>query len=296
MSNISADSHIVLALSGGSDSIYLGEKLLENFSSEQIIVAHFNHCLRACSEKDEAFCQKWAKEKRCFFESEEWKEPIDSEEKARNARFIFLEKIRKKYNAQGIFLGTHADDSVETILFQFLRGSGAKGLCGINEVNTEKKLFRPLLNLTKKEILEELHVKNIPYCTDASNFETKYSRNFLRNKVVPQLNEKFPFWKKSLLRQSEIFGEIDDFLSKEAEKFLTASQKKNNGFSRSDFSALHSAVQNYILRNIFTPAALDFEQVKSFREFIEKGRSGKKMSLKKKELLLSQYFFFVEDL
>lgn len=286
----------ILALSGGPDSVFLGEKLLKYFSAKNIIVAHFNHNIRKDSKNDEAFCKQWAKEKGCVFESAEWKEPIDSEEKARNARYTFLEKIRKKYNAAGIFVGTHSDDNVETILFQFLRGSGAKGLSGIKKREEKRKIFRPLLGLSKKEIVDFLKEKNIPYCLDSTNIESKYSRNFLRNKVIPLLNKKFPFWQKNIVRQAEIFEEIDDFLNKKAEKFLTASQKKNDGFFRSDFSAFHPALQNYVLRNIFTPIALDFDQVKRLREFIKEGISGKKIQLKGKEILLSHDFFFVEDI
>ena len=155
---------IILALSGGADSLFLGEKLLAE--GAEIIAAHFDHCLRNDSAKDAEFCKKWSKEKGIVFETEQWKYPQKSEEKARTARYDFLEKIRQKHNAKHICTAHHADDQAETILFRFLRGSGIKGLSGMQEYDPDRKILRPLLHTKKSDILAELKRQNIAFCHD----------------------------------------------------------------------------------------------------------------------------------
>ena len=300
--SLPTDKNVVLALSGGPDSVFLGEHLIACHPANNIIVAHFNHRLRRDADDDEAFCKAWAEEKGCAFEKEVWKTPVPSEEKARNARYAFLERVRKKYDAYVVLVGTHADDNSETILFQFLRGSGAKGLSGINKRDEQRKIFRPLLSLSKGDILTYLEKNCIPYRTDSTNAENVFSRNFLRNSIIPLLNERFPFWKKNILRQAEVFSEIDDYMQKKAADFLEEEKNafckkhcssEERQYSRTRFSSLHLAVKNYVLRHLFSPHTLDFEQIKNIREFLQTGKSGKKMQLKGKEILLSHEYFFI---
>lgn len=207
----------LIALSGGPDSVYLTEQFLQQFPKENILLAHFHHNLRENSINDQIFCSNYAKKKGINFFTETWKNPVDSEEKARNARLQFLKKIQQQENANVVCFGTHFDDLAETIFFRFLRGSGITGLSGIQEFDPERKFFRPLLHLKKEEILESLHKKNILYQIDETNLTDQYDRNFLRNIVFPQLKKRFPKFSENIVRQSEIFQMTGEFLKEELE-------------------------------------------------------------------------------
>ena len=99
----------------------------------------------------------------------DWETPSASEEKARNARYTFLEALRVEKNAEYIVTGHHKNDQAETVLLQFFRSGGIKSLSGMREYNKERHLWRPLLEKTKDEMLEYLHTEKIKYCTDTSN-------------------------------------------------------------------------------------------------------------------------------
>ncbi len=277
---------LILALSGGADSVFLGETLFQK-KFKKIVIAHFNHELRGEeSLRDQRFCRKKAEEWRYVFETASWKHPEKSEEKARTARYEFLESIRKKHDAKAILLAHHTDDQMETILFQFLRGTGVKGLRGMKKWDEERKIFRPLLSISKKEVLQFLHKQNISFHEDSTNADDKvFDRNFLRLKVSPLLKERFPHFKKSLLRNAELFASFDQFLSEVIERILQSFGKDHSSdgipqeFSREEFFAFPIFLQSEILRTIFAPQTPGSDQIFEILEFLRTARSGKKKSL-----------------
>lgn len=304
---------MVLALSGGPDSLFLGEMFSQILPKEKLVIAHFNHKLRPSSDEEEEFCLQWAKKKELPFFSQSWEQPEASEEKARHARYAFLEQIMRQKKADAIALGHHQDDQAETIFFQFLRGSGLRGLRGMQPWEAKTKRFRPLLPFQKEEILEFLRNKSIEYCLDESNAESDYTRNFLRNDIFPILEEKFPTFKKTITRQSALFARIEDFSQVALEDFLqkhstftppcegglggfekmeksmskTRSSKEYR-IDRAAFLERHPYLQGAILRHLFQPKSLSFEQVEELREFLEEAKSGKKKIFKNITISVSQ--------
>jgi tRNA(Ile)-lysidine synthase len=283
---------IVLALSGGPDSIFLGEHLTALLPEENIIVAHFDHQLRKDSHLDRKFCENWAQKKGCLFVSDVWKSPHISEEKGRTARYTFLSHIVQEHNADAIALGTHGDDEAETIMFHFLRGSGLSGLSGIKMFDSHTKRFRPLLRYTKAEIKEYLKENNIPFRIDSSNLDSHYARNFLRNEIFPQLQIKFPGFAERVRRQAVIFDRAHDFICTSAKDFL---QKHRYKIPRKMFTTLHSALQSEVLRKLFFPKSLYLSQIESLQNFISSSKSGKKMHIGNKEIQIYTEYFFVEE-
>ncbi|QQS59794.1 tRNA lysidine(34) synthetase TilS [Candidatus Peregrinibacteria bacterium] len=282
---------ILLALSGGSDSVFLGTLLAKELPKELLLVAHFDHRLRKSSMHDAEFCKEWAQKNALCFFSEQWENPEDSEEKARNARQAFLFSLAKHEGVEAIALGTHGDDNAETIFHHFLRGSGAKGLSGILEFHAETQLFRPILPFRKQEILSFLAEEKITFCEDETNSSSRYTRNFLRNEVFPLLQTRFPDFRENLLRQAEIFRRQSNFCEQSAEKFL---EEQKEYISRKEFLYLPEAVQTEAIRQLFAPKNLDFSQIENVRAFFCIGKSGKKMLLCGKKISLFSDGIFLE--
>lgn len=289
---------VVFAFSGGPDSVFLGEILYQSLSREKILVAHFNHKLRNSSDNEEVFCKHWAKEKNLNFFTEKWLEPIESEEKARDARYVFLYNLLEKYNAKYIVLGNHKDDKVETCFFNFLRGGGVKGLSGFQELCKNTKKFRPLVEVEKRFILEFLNKNKISYCVDQSNFESSYARNFIRNDVFPILIKKFPNFKNKIINQSYIFKNIDFFINEEVNDFLLNKCVFNElikeyKVKKNSFLSLEEAIQSEIIKKLFLN--LSFENVNHILGFIKTAKNGKKTIFKKRKILVFSDYFFIRE-
>lgn len=285
---------LILGLSGGADSVFLGQMLFD-LQFKNIIVAHFNHNLRKKNaDRDERFCKEISQKWQFDFVSEKWEKPNKSEEKCRNARYEFLEKIRKNKNAKAIIIAHHEDDNIETIFFNFLRGSGLKGLIGMKTFDNNRKIFRPLLSISKKEILLYLKKNKIDYKEDETNQEKAYARNYLRNEIFPLLNKKFPEFKKSLLRLSNISENINEHLKCEAGKWIKNNINQPCGYNKLNFLKIPKAIQLEIIQSLWLPKTLDFKQINEILDFIKNALSGKKMKIKSKTLTIFGDNFFLE--
>ena len=183
------DLRLLLAFSGGSDSILLLYLLLRYFKGNNrvINIAHINHNLRNDSSKDEAFVTKVGLElgintyiRQLNPKLKSNKESIESW--ARKERYKFLSEILIQSNSNVILTGHHKNDQVETILKNISEKTGLFGLGGMKSVN--KNLIRPLLPFTKLELMIIIDKYKIPYVDDSSNYELRYKRNFIRKKVL----------------------------------------------------------------------------------------------------------------
>ncbi|KKT72695.1 MAG: tRNA(Ile)-lysidine synthase [Candidatus Peregrinibacteria bacterium GW2011_GWA2_44_7] len=198
---------LILACSGGADSVYLLHDLLN--AEEKPIVAHFNHQLRGgASDADEAFVRSLAEEHQLVLEIErtdvaKWGQKYKKslEEAGRILRYAFFEQVRKKYNGKAILTAHHLNDNLETVLMNRMRGCDLKGEIGMQEWNGF--LHRPLLNTSKQEILDYLHKHQLPYREDASNQDRRYARNRIRLDVIPKLEQQNPDLLKEFKNQRE---------------------------------------------------------------------------------------------
>ena len=269
---------LVIALSGGPDSVYLAEQLALLLPKEDLTVAHFDHRLRAESGEDATFCRAWAEKQGIDYVQEEWAHPRHSEGEARTARLAFLQRVAAEQSADAIALGTHGDDEAETMMFRFVRGSGIAGLSGIRPFDAQTRLLRPLLGLTKAEILKHLHQHDIAYRLDATNTENGYARNYLRNRVFPLLEAKFPGCALRLRRQAQVFRLADDYLQQQAADFLRTQKQPQSGevrIERKAFAALAPIVQLEVLRRAVAPQAPDLEVMLELQAFLEQAAPGK---------------------
>lgn len=222
--NISANSlidekdRILVGLSGGPDSIFL-LYILHNYFNNQLIITHINHKLRGVdSDLDEKFVRTISQKLKIPLYviredvkklSNENKKSI--EEVGREVRFSFFDKTLKVENFNKIALGHNLDDNVETILINFIKGSGTKGLIGIPE--KRDNIIHPIINIKKEEILKFLEENKIEYRVDKTNFEIDFLRNKVRNYLLPIIEKEFnKNFKEKILSLSNILKVEDRFL------------------------------------------------------------------------------------
>jgi len=183
------DSRVLLAFSGGSDSILLLYLLLRYFKDNKrfINIAHINHNLRNDSFKDEAFVTKVGLELEINTYIRQLNPTLKSNDEsteswARKERYKLLSEILIESNSNFILTGHHKNDQAETILKNISEKTGLFGLGGMKSVN--KNLIRPLLPFTKLELMRIIDKYKIPYVDDSSNDELRFKRNFIRKKVL----------------------------------------------------------------------------------------------------------------
>ena len=211
---------IVCAVSGGADSMALlwGVYLLKDKLELDISAAHFNHQLRGAeSNRDEAFVRDFCAGYGIDFVSGSTQViagPKGLEAAAREARYAFLKGLPGK-----IATAHTADDNAETILMHLVRGTGLKGLGGIAPVNGN--LIRPMLDITRAEVLEFLVEYSIPYVEDSSNSGDDFLRNRLRHHVMPLLKQENPSLPQNLSAMAHRLRQDEQALTAAAEKQYT---------------------------------------------------------------------------
>ena len=206
---LSADQ-IIVGFSGGADSTLLLHKtfnfLTESNYDNKLLALHINHQAQPESHAWEEHCQKFCQDRKIHLQTEKVEITIKGEGFEAAARSARLEVFNSFDKNAVIILGHHLDDQIETILFRIFRGTGMKGLSGIKRQSIigSKVVLRPLLNLTKKEIIKLLDQERLNYITDESNQDNSFSRNYLRNTVIPKIYEKWPGAKKNISRMANI--------------------------------------------------------------------------------------------
>jgi tRNA(Ile)-lysidine synthase len=224
---ISKGDRVVVAVSGGQDSACLLDILsqLKESLGIELIVAHFDHGLRPYEDDDETrFVDSLAKSHGLSFETKKASPDLASgdpsvEERARDARYRFLEQAADKFSAQKIALGHNLNDQAETVLMRLLRGSGPSGLSGIPPLRDEK-IIRPLIEISRADIEYYIEENRLEYITDSSNFETRFLRNSIRLELLPQLEEYQPRIVEILAQTADIIREDNARLEAEAEDWF----------------------------------------------------------------------------
>ncbi|MDB5160831.1 MAG: hypothetical protein JWO96_211 [Candidatus Saccharibacteria bacterium] len=177
----------MLAVSGGVDSMVLLD-ILAKTEGVDLVVAHFDHGIRADSYKDAEFAAAAAKRYGLPFEmGRDTLGQNASEEKARQARYKFLYEAAGRHGADMIITAHHQDDAIETAIINLLRGTGARGLIAIGG---NPRVMRPLLGIPKQDILAYASAHSLEWREDATNSEDKYLRNRIRGNVVAKMTQE----------------------------------------------------------------------------------------------------------
>lgn len=219
---------LLVAVSGGVDSIVLCQLLYLN--GYHFSIAHYNFQLREEeSNEDEAFVKSLADNwqvpfyvKRMDTKQYVLDNKISTQVAARDLRYTWFEELRNTFNFDYILTAHHASDSIETVLYNFAKGSGLLGLTGIKPKN--KAIIRPLLWAKKEEILAFLKAENLPFREDSSNESDKYARNKIRHHIIPvfkQLNPSFETTANETIQRLAETQVLFDFFIKNIKKEIT---------------------------------------------------------------------------
>lgn len=220
---IKSGDKLVLAVSGGPDSIFMLDILnkLKQKLNFGIVVVHVNHMIREEANSDEEyvknFCKKIGIE--CYTKRIDVKEiannkKIGTEEAGRKVRYEFFEEILNKTKSNKIAVAHNKNDKVETIIMNLLRGTGTLGLKGIEPIR-EDKYIRPIIEIERYDIENYCKENNLNPRIDKTNFENVYTRNKIRNIVIPYIKKEFnPNIVEGISRLSEIATEEDNYLNR----------------------------------------------------------------------------------
>ena len=202
--NIPNEEYIVVAVSGGVDSMVLLSLAL-NYSNN-VVCAHVHHNLRKESDEEQQLVEAFCKNNHIIFEATKFEyEEKFTEQIARNKRYKFFEEILSKYGSTTLLTGHHGDDLIETVLMRIVRGSTLKGYAGIEQISKREMytILRPLLSMNKEEIYEYAKNHSVPYMEDVTNEEDAYTRNRFRNNILPFLKEECKDVNKKFLKFSK---------------------------------------------------------------------------------------------
>lgn len=254
---IQANDKLVLGVSGGPDSLfmlYILNKLKEQLKFE-IVVAHINHMIREEANSEEEFVKEFCRKidtefysKRIDVEKYANNNKIGLEEAGRKIRYEFFEEVLEKTNSNKIAIAHNKNDKVETIIMHLLRGSGISGLQGIEPIK-DNKMIRPIIEIERTEIEQYCEKNELEPRIDKSNFENKYTRNKIRNIVIPYIKQEFnPNIIDTITRLSEIITEENQYLIKQTEQtyqeILIEEQENQIILKLKEFNKLETVIKN----------------------------------------------------
>ena len=225
---IETEDKLVLGVSGGPDSICMlnilqkiKEKEKNNFD---FVVAHVNHMIRKEAKEDENFVKAYCEKNNIQFYSKSIdvqklanNNKMSTEEAGRNARYTFFDEVLQKINGNKIAIAHNKNDKVETIIMNELRGCGIQGLKGIEPIRD--KYIRPLIECEREEIEKYCDENNLHPRIDRTNFENIYTRNKIRNIVIPYIKEEFnPNIIETMDRLSKLVTEQEIYIHKQVQQ------------------------------------------------------------------------------
>ena len=250
---------IVVGVSGGPDSITLLEclkKYQEKLKIKKIIVAHMNHLIRKDSTEDEQYVQNYCSKnnitfyaKRIDVEKLAKDQKMGTEETGRKVRYEFFNEIMEKEKATKIAIAHNMNDNAETVLLNLIRGTGMYGLEGIQPIEYGKYI-KPLINCKKSEIEKYCEKNNLNPRIDSTNKENIYTRNKIRNIIIPEVEKINPNLIKSLQRTTEIIKEENLYIEKEVQnqyKKIANINKKVINFNLKEIKKEDTAIQKRII-------------------------------------------------
>lgn len=299
---LGAGRKLIVAVSGGCDSVVLLHALIQlrEGLGRALHVASLDHGLRGeAGRRDVEFvgelAERWslpctlgaADVPRFSHESK-----IGIEEAARGARYAFLAGVANEQGSDRVLVGHHADDQAETIVMRMTRGTGIRGLGGMQIVSAMPDhsrifLIRPLLQVQRAEIERYCRLHDLPFRHDESNDDRSIARNFLRHEVMGRLRRSNPQIAKALMRLGDAARVDDDFIARQFDAIVMPHARISSAcwrISKADFLALHPALQRRFLHRAFQaladqPAFLSQALTLELVAWLHDAASGKRMDM-----------------
>ncbi|KFZ26519.1 MAG: tRNA(Ile)-lysidine synthase [Candidatus Izimaplasma bacterium HR2] len=256
---------IVLALSGGVDSMVLFDILMNINLNLKVILAHVNHNKREESKMEYEMLKKLANTNNIPFEGYEVEINDNSNfhDDSRNQRYAFFKVVAQKHKASKIVVAHHLDDQVETIIMRLIRGTSFIGYAGIPSVRRDRNIsiVRPLMKVSKKDIRDYARDHEIMYYEDLSNNEDFYTRNRYRNKIIPLLRIENPNLNERILQFRDYIESADVVLDRIKNVFI----EKNcvyNTVNLDQFNKLERIIKIKVLTHIINTATNNTLEIK----------------------------------
>lgn len=289
---------LIVGFSGGYDSMTLLEvlseiKSKEGFDDMQVIAAHFNHNWRGDEAlKEQEVCRLFASSRGFEFVTK-MASPLlkKTENDARIARYEFFEEVYEDYDADAVLTAHNKDDNAETVLYRVVKGTGLYGLKGISR--RRNYFYRPLLKISRAEILDYCNKHHLTPNNDSSNADTTYNRNYLRLSVIPALERINPSVKESLNTLAEVALSEDSII----EEYLSTLREgvfSEGAINPSEYVKLSKPVKMRFIHEYIREYDIDydFKRIKELYEFIENNiqkKNGSTISL------TSAQWLYVDD-
>ncbi|WP_196592689.1 tRNA lysidine(34) synthetase TilS [Pectinatus sottacetonis] len=301
----SYNDHILLACSGGPDSLCMVHIFIRLAAAYNLTVsvAHVEHGIRGRASVQDAafvkdFCQKnnlpfYLKKVNAISYAE--KNKLSVEAAARILRYSFLQQTATVLHCTSIAIAHHRGDQAETILMHMIRGAGTKGLSGINP--RTNNIIRPLLNCTRSQIKSYCSQYNLVFRTDTTNYDTNYTRNSIRLKLLPFLHKYNPNIEETLCRTASLIAEENDFITTYADDvYKSIVIKKNNRLllPLPEFTKQHIAIKRQTLRAAISDLCnntIDIENIHidNILSLAAKAKTGSSLNLPHNIIVIIEY-------
>jgi tRNA(Ile)-lysidine synthase len=285
---------VLLGFSGGADSSALLH-MLSVYSKKtgcKLYAAHINHGIRGAeADRDEAFCKETAEKYgvEIFVLNADVphiaKETGESiETAARRVRYGFFEKIMKEHGITLLATAHNANDNLETVIFNLSRGAGLDGLCGIPQTRDIRGgcIVRPILKMSREEILEYCNKNSLSFVTDSTNTDTDYTRNKIRAEIIPSLLSINASAIKNVTRAKSNLCADAQYLWQEADRFLKENLK-NGRISSEILQKTPEPIFNRVIMQMYSGssmgATLDSVHLKSIKKLVFKAEAHSSIDL-----------------
>lgn len=302
---IKKDDTVVVATSGGPDSMCLLHLLCELNRDKyfKIVVAHVNHNLRVESLEEAEYVKSFANKYNLIYEYREIKEYNNNiESDAREKRYNYFKEIVNMYHAKYLMTAHHGDDLMETIFMRLTRGSSLKGYSGFKKETKMDNfmIIRPLITLTKKEILEYMDSNNYKYFIDKSNFSRNYTRNRYRLDILPFFKKENKNVHLRFLKFSEELIQVSEFLDKYIKK-MHDKLKTEDGYKISELLELDDFILKKLIEyelsliyinNLYL---VEDKHIKNIILLIKNNKSNLKINLPNDVMAIKEYNYFKID-
>ncbi len=292
---------VLLAVSGGVDSMCMAELFLSARQSVDFAVAHCNFCLRGDeSDGDEALVRGWADANGIRFHSVSFdteaysrEHGVSIEMAARELRYGWFAQLCREHGYRAVAVAHNANDNAETMILNLVRGTGLKGMGGMAAVSVlpcsgadgslaELKLIRPMLSFTRKQIEGFAFSEKIPYREDSTNSSVVYKRNSIRHEVIPVLAKLNPSFIRTLNREAGYFSEaeeiVSDYCSAVIPDLVTTGRNGDTAVEIGIDSLMAHRHWRYLLFRILEPYGFSSAVLGSIEDLLSSGRtvSGKR--------------------
>ena len=267
--------NILLAVSGGIDSMYLANRASELFPGALLALAHCNFCLRGEeSDGDEAFVRQWCRERglECHvkrFDTIGYAEAhgLSTEMAARELRYGWFAQLCSEYGYEATAIAHNADDDAETLMLNLIRGTGLRGISGMGE---RPGIVRPLLRTSREEIRKWMLEHGCSWREDSTNAQSLYKRNVLRNEIFPRLRDLNPSLTATLCEDMERFAQAGAIVE---DYWLDARERVLCGDGSIDLRALLGLKHwEYVLWRLLEGSGIRKGEFEDLRDALRSGR------------------------